>query len=258
MKKIIKLFTFLILGLTVIMSSTQVNAQDDIIKAGTEGSIFPWAYTENNEIIGFDPDIINEISKRIGKDIQLEAIEWAGLFGSFDSGRIDTVANIVTINEERKEKYNFTKPYAYNPMAIATKSDSKIEKLEDMDGKSIVVEVGSSDEQVVDALEERLGIKLNRVYYDGISVSDVESGRVDLWIGGLPSLTTMIEKGEYDLKIIDTTGEYQEYGFPFPKNEKGDELLKEFDKALDEMREDGTLAEISKKWLGMDITSVPE
>lgn len=99
-------------------------------------------------------------------------------------------------------------------MVLATKADSDINSLDDIDGRTIVVEVGSSDEMVLKQLEDGLGVDLEPVYYEGISITDVENGRVDLWIGGEPSLNTNIEAG-YDLKIIGQTGSYQEYGYPF-------------------------------------------
>ena len=219
--------------------------------------MFPWTYTEDDKIVGFEADIVAEISERTGHKITLEAIEWSGLFGSLDAGRIDTVANIVTINDERKEKYLFTEPYVYNAMVLATKSDSDIQSMDDIDGKTIVVEAGSSDEQVVDQLEKELGIKMERVYYEGISINDVVNGRVDLWIGSRASLNVNIQEG-YDLRIVGDTGQYQEYGYPFLKTEEGEALCEEFDQALKEMREDGTLSEISMKWFDIDITQKPE
>ena len=232
------------------------SAEKELV-AGTEGVMIPWTYMENEKLIGFEPDLCAEIGERIGYDITLEPIEWSGLFGAFDAGRIDFVANIVTINEERLEKYYFTEPYLYNPMVIATKSDSDISSLEDIGGMSIVVEAGSSDEQVVEALEEKFGYELEKVYYDGISINDVELGRVDLWIGSEPSILANIEAG-YKLKVIDRTGEFQEYGYPFPKTDEGAKLRDEFNSALDKMREDGTLSEISEKWLLEDYTQKPE
>lgn len=246
---------------TEVVSTEEPQNQDSETKgtliAGTEGTMIPWTYMDGDEVVGFEADMMKEVSKRTGYEIEMKPIEWAGLFGSLDSDRIDLVANIVTINEERQEKYEFTEPFLYNPMVIATQADSEITSLEEVDGMSIVVEAGSSDEQVVDALEEKYGITLERTYYQGISINDVELGRVDLWIGSAPSIAANIEAG-YKLKVIDKTGEYQEYGYPFLKGEEGEKLRDEFDLALKSMREDGTLSEISQKWLVEDYTNTPQ
>ena len=128
---------------------------------------------EDDKIVGFEADIMAEISKRTGYEIEMKAMDWSGLFGNLDAKRVDTVANIVTITDERKEKYVFTQPYVYNPMVLATKSDSDINSLDDIDGRTIVVEVGSSDEMVLKQLESGLGVDLEPVYYEGISITDV-------------------------------------------------------------------------------------
>lgn len=235
-------------------ATEEESGEKKTLKVATEGSMYPWTYTENGEIVGYEADIMAEISKRTGYTIELEAIDWSGIFGALDSGRVDTIADIITITDERKEKYEFTQPYVYNPMVLATKSDSDINSMEDIDGKTMVVEVGSSDEIVLEQVQKEFGVKLEPVYYEGISITDVENGRVDLWIGGEPSLNTQINEGEYDLKIVGFTGSYQEYGYPFLKGEEGAALCKEFDDALTEMKADGTLKSISEKWFKMDVT----
>lgn len=235
-------------------SPEEVSDGKKTLKVATEGSMYPWTFTEDGEIAGYEADIMAEMEKRTGYTIELEAIDWSGIFGALDAGRADTIADIITITDERKEKYVFTQPYVYNPMVLATKSDSDINSMEDIDGKTMVVEVGSSDEIVLEQVQKDFGVKIEPVYYEGISITDVENGRVDLWIGGEPSLNTQINEGEYDLKVVGFTGAYQEYGYPFLKGEEGEALCKEFDDALTAMKEDGTLKAISEKWFKMDIT----
>ena len=142
--------------------------------------MYPWTYTEDGKIVGYEADIMEEIGKRTGYDIELEAVDWSGIFGALDSGRVDTIADIITITDERQEKYEFTQPYVYNPMVLATKStNDEINSMDDIDGQSIVVEVGSSDELVLDQVQKKFGVTLQPEYYEGISITDVENGRVD-------------------------------------------------------------------------------
>ena len=72
------------LGKTASSQSTQKT-----IKVATEGNMYPWTYTEDGKIVGYEADIMDEISKRTGYDIKLEAIDWSGIFGALDSGRVD-------------------------------------------------------------------------------------------------------------------------------------------------------------------------
>lgn len=80
----------------------KASTEKKTLVAGTEGTMFPWTYVEDNKIVGFEADIIAEISKRTGYDIEMKAMDWSGLFGNLDAKRVDTVANIVTITDERK------------------------------------------------------------------------------------------------------------------------------------------------------------
>ncbi|MCB7060002.1 transporter substrate-binding domain-containing protein, partial [Eggerthella lenta] len=70
------------------------------LEVGTEGTMFPWTYVEDDKIVGFEADIMAEISKRTGYEIEMKAMDWSGLFGNLDAKRVDTVANIVTITDE--------------------------------------------------------------------------------------------------------------------------------------------------------------
>lgn len=259
MKKHLSILLVLLILLTGCGSKNQKtdNGNNEVLKAATEACIYPWTFTEDGEIKGFEADMMKEITKRTNYDIQMSAVEWSGIFGALDSGRVSTIASLITINDERKEKYDFTKPYVYNPMVLATKKDSDIKTMDDIDGKTIVVEVGSSDEMVLKELESKFNVTLKPVYYEGISITDVENGRVDLWIGGEPSVNASIEKG-YDLRIVGATGSYQEYGYPFLRDEENSKKREAFDKAIEEMRKDGTLSEISKKWFNIDITCKSE
>lgn len=239
-------------------AKTEESAEESkkTLKVATEGNMYPWTFTEDGEIVGYEADIMAEISERTGYEIELEAVDWSGIFGALESGRVDTIADIITITDEREEKYDFTQPYVYNPMVLATKGDNaEINSMDDIDGQTIVVEVGSSDELVLEQVQNKFNVTLSPQYYEGISITDVENGRVALWIGGKPSLTVQINKGEYDLKIVGETGYYQMYAYPFPKTEEGKVLREAFDKALTEMKADGTLKAISEKWFDMDITT---
>lgn len=257
MKKIrVSLLLCLVVALTLSLAGCgSKTTGKKTVRIATEATEYPWTYTKDDEIVGYEADVINEIAKRCGFEVEWEIVDWDGIFGMLESGKVDTIASIVTITDERSEKYNFSQPYVYNPMVLATKSDSSINSMDDIDGKTIVVETGTSDELVLNQVEKSFNVTLEPKYYDGISIIDVENGRVDLWIGGRPSVQTAIDKGEYDLKIVGDTGYYQEYGYPFMPTDEGDELREQFDEALTAMKEDGTLKEISEKWLSMDVST---
>lgn len=151
LKKIIKLvallciFSILLVGCGTdsTTSEEEVTTSEEserrVLHLGTEGTMPPWTYMEGDKLVGFEPDICEEIAKRLDCDVELQKVKWTGLFGMLDSERLDSIANIITITPEREEKYYFTKPYVYNPMVLATSIDSPINSLDDIDGNQLLL-----------------------------------------------------------------------------------------------------------------------
>lgn len=144
MKRKSMLFALLMTGAMILSAcsggtkdaKSEEKAADDskkTLKVATEGNMYPWTYTENGKIVGYEADMMEEISKRTGYEIEMEAVDWSGIFGALDAGRVDTIADIITITDERIDKYEFTQPYIYNPMVLATKSSNdEINSMEDI------------------------------------------------------------------------------------------------------------------------------
>ena len=94
----------------VLIASAPSLAQDDPLRVGMSGQYFPFTFVEQDELKGFDVDVMNAIGEELGRDIQYETANFSGLFGMLESGRIDTVANQITITEERQKAYIFSDP----------------------------------------------------------------------------------------------------------------------------------------------------
>jgi ABC-type amino acid transport substrate-binding protein len=235
--------------------SEEVNTKQ-VIKVGMDGETPPYStVNDKGELVGFEVDVWNEIGKRIGYEIKFERMEFSTLFGLLDDGRLDTIANLISVTPDRKEIYNFGSPYQYEKAVLVSKADKEISSINDLNGMTIAVEPTSSDVSIVDAFEKEKGIKMERTFYDGASIQDVVLGRVDLWIKGETGAAEVIEQiGGDKLKVLADTEVFFESAYPFAKTEKGDKLRKLSNKALKEMREDGTLTKISKKYFDVDVT----
>jgi putative S-methylcysteine transport system substrate-binding protein len=108
-----KKFKMLLLGIllgTLFIACGKEGSKKEVIKVGTSGGYFPFTYTENDELKGFDIDVWNEIGKRMGKEIEFKQAKFSGLFGMLDTGKIDTISNQITITDKRLEKYDFSVP----------------------------------------------------------------------------------------------------------------------------------------------------
>lgn len=176
-------------------------------------------------------------------------------FGLLDDGRVDTVANVIEPNEKRKELYNFSDNYLYDEQILLSAPDKTISSLKDLDGWSVAIVAGSSDADIADYIEEKEGVKLERINFDDTGTNDVIMGKVDASIQSRSIGVDAVDRiGEDKIKILTGVGLYSEGAYPFAKTERGDEIRELTNKTLEEMRADGTLGKISEKWFKVDLT----
>lgn len=236
------------------------SAEGEKITIGCEATTPGWITTDDDgNVEGFEVDVWNEISERTGYEVEFKVMDWDGMWKMLDDERLDTVAEQISETPERTEKYVLSKPYAYNRYCLLSRGDNnELNSIEDIkDGMTISCESNTSDELVVDAMEEKYGFKLERTFYDGMSVTDVAMGRCDLWPRAETSCNITVKEVD-NLKILAKTDILETNVYPFTNSERGKELEAAVSKAIDEMREDGTLAELCKKWFDEDISSQPE
>jgi len=244
-------------------ASTEGNDADSEPKTklvvGTSASYFPWAYQEGDEVKGFEVDVWNEIAERNNFEIEWKLSKFSGLIGMLDAGQIDTVAHQMSITDERLEKYDFTEPYAYSYYDFAIKTDSELKTLEDLKGKKVGCWLGGNGEKSLKDINEAEGLNLDIVTYDGSPIeTEVDLGRLDAsWQGEIKTVST-IKEGNLDLKMMGLKPFYEVNAYPFLKGDEGKKTADQISVIIKEMREDGTLAELSNKWFGLDTTVEPE
>ena len=209
---------------------------------------------EDGEFTGFDLELATEVAKRIGKEVKYQPIAWDAKDMELTSGTIDCIWNGFSI-QGREDKYTWSKPYMKNDQVFVVKSDSSIESLEDLAGKTVEVQVDSSAEA---ALKENT--ELADTFGKLQTVADYNTGFMDLEMGGVDAIAMdsvvanyqITKRGGNGFTVLDTPLSSEEYGIGF---KLGNEALRdEVQKALDEMKADGTLKTISEKWFGKDVT----
>lgn len=232
------------------------DSEDKVLKVGTDGCTGGFSVlNDKGELEGFEIDVWNEIASRTGYTVEFEQMPFSSLFGLLDDGRIDTVANCIGPTEERKEIYNFSDSYIYEEYVLLSRPDKNISSLKDLDGWSVGLCTGSTDIDVADDVEEKEGIKLERINFEDTATNDVVMGKIDLSIQGKTIATSIVNNvGEDKIKILTGVGLYSESAYPFTKTERGDDIKELTNKTLKEMKEDGTLGKISEKWLKVDVT----
>lgn len=242
--------TFMALSLIV---SPQLLAQEDPMRVGMSGQYFPFTFVEQDELKGFDVDVMTALGKEMGRELTFQTANFSGLFGMLESGRIDTVANQITITEDRKKAYIFSEPYVYDGAQVVVKQgNTEIQNVEDLKGKTVAVNLGSNFEALLRELpySDQINIKT----YESNIERDTALGRVDAFVMDRVSASQIIKDKPLPLALAGKTFSQITNAYPFQDTEAGRALRDEVNQALKTLRENGTLTSISEKWFGTDIT----
>jgi cystine transport system substrate-binding protein len=226
--------------------------ESGVLTVGTEGTYRPFSYHEGGtgDLTGYDVEIITAVADNLGVDVKFEETQWDAIFAGLEAGRFDVIANQVSINDERTAKYDFSEPYTVSPGVIVVKDDNTdIASFADLEGKTTAQSLTSNWYE----LAQENGANVEAVEGWAQAVALLEQGRVDATVNdNLTFLDYEKQKGDTGLRIAAETDDPSLNAFVFAKGNT--ELQEAVDKALDELRADGTLAEISDKYFGSDVT----
>ena len=262
MKRMIAVMLAVFMLASVLTMAVSAKDSDDLpetiqergtIIVGLEGDWAPWSYVdENDELTGYDVEVAKAIADKLGVEIQIVPGEWDGLFAGMDAGRYDMVVNGVEVTEERADKYDFSTPYAYIRTALIVKGDNdSIKTFEDLKGKKTANSIASTYMN----LAESYGATCYGVSTLDETLTMVLQGRVDATLNAIVSFTDyMAQHPDSNLKVVATTEDASNVAIPMRKGDETASLREAVNKAIDELREDGTLSELSTRFFGEDIS----
>ena len=214
----------------------------------------PFSYHDpaTGQLVGYDVDVARAVADKLGVRVEFVETPWDSIFAALEANRFDVVANEVTINAERKQKYDLSAPYSVGEGVIVTRADdNSVKSLDDIKGK-VAGETATSNWAQV-ARDHGARVEVVEGFTQAIKL--LNQGRVDLVINdSIAVYAYLAETGDTSVKIATTTGEKSEQGFAARKNSG---LLPDLNKALDELRADGTLADISQKYLKANASGGP-
>lgn len=222
---------------------------------GLDDSFPPMGFRdESGNIVGFDIDLATEAAKRMGLKLELKPIDWASKILVLDKGDIDVIWNAFTADDERRKQVNFTETYLKNKQIVVVAKNSKIEEKSELKDKILGLQSGSTSQGALEKDKETMdSLKEVRKYSDNVkALLDLKIGRVDAVLVDEVVGRYYVAQKPDDYKILKEHFGEEEYAVGVRKGE--DEFLEKLNKTLKEIREDGTEAEISKKWFGEDIT----
>ena len=241
-----------------------------MLRASTDPAYPPQSFqTQSGEFKGFDIDVTKEIARRMGVKVEWQTPDWTVITAGNWNGRWDLSVGSMTVTPERKEVLYFTPPYYYTPAAAVHKENTDITNIEtDLDGKRIGVCAACTYEQYLNRTLNIPGEEIEFVVdnpqietydTDTDAIQDLELGdglRLDAAMSALPTLQGAVEAGK-PIKIVGDPLYYEPLAVAIDKEAPQDPkpLLNEVSRIIEEMHQDGTLSELSKKWYdGTDLT----
>ena len=259
-KIIIALATVVVLALIVAGTCLSLNdesKENDTLVLGMDDSFPPMGFrNENNELVGFDIDLAQEVCDKLGLELKVQPISWAAKEQELDSGNIDCIWNGFGYTEERNEAMTLSKPYIKDKSMFVVKTDSQYNLQGDLVGKKIGVQSGSIQERRI--AESEFGESIGEVigYTDYLTaLMDLEVGNIDAVYMSQISGNYIINKQGKEFKTFEASIGEESKGMVIAFKKGNIELKNKVEQAIEQLRQEGKLSEISIKWFGKDITN---
>lgn len=256
---------------TSVEESTEIGREETTVAAANEEDQLGGTFTvgfdqdfppmgfvgDDGEYTGFDLELAQEVAARLGLEFVPQPIAWDAKDMELNSGTIDCIWNGFTING-REDGYTWSTPYMDNSQVFVVSADSDIKTQADLADKVVEVQADSSAEAALKDNQE-----LADTFKALQTTPDYNTAFMDLEMGAVDAIAMDVIVAGYQIEqrgdadkyvILDETLASEEYGVGFKKG--NEELRDKVQSALDDMAADGTMAEISVKWFGRDVTTI--
>lgn len=235
MKKLFKLIVFLLLG-TIIFAK-------EPLYVGTNAEFVPFEYIENGEIVGFDIELIKEVGKKIDRNIVIKNIAFDGLLPALQTNKIDAIIAGMTITKEREKFVDFSDNYfVANQVIIVSEKDKSTKSLGSLKDKKVGVVLGYTGDLIISKDKEIKKIQYNSA---PTAIMALNSGKIDAVILDSAPAENYIENNK-GLKIVTMDIKDEKYAIAIKKSQK--ELVENINKALNELKNDGTYNKLINKY----------
>lgn len=224
------------LGLTGALMLTGCGKSDDVLVVGTNASFPPFEYVggaSGDEIMGFDIDLAKQIAKDAGKTLKVENMNFDSLIVALNAGKVDFIASGMTITPERQASVDFSEPYyEATQMVLVNKDNNSINSLEDLKGKHIAVQLGSTGDIMAKSYSQQV-----TAFNSGFeAVMELKNAKVDLVLFDSEPAISFLEKNP-QLKMVELDFSPEFYGFAVAKGKV--ELLNSINSSLSIMKQNG-------------------
>lgn len=225
-------------------------AQERELIVATDTAFVPFEFKQGNTYTGFDIDLWAAIAKELNLKYKLQPMDFNGIIPGLQTRNIDVALAGITIRDDRKKVIDFSDPYYESGLALLVGSNNnEINKASDLDGKLVAVKIGTA---TVDYLKENVpNAKLKLFPNIDNAFLELATGRVDAVVHDTPNLQYFANTaGKGQVKVVGSLKSGDFYGIGFPK---GSDLVPVVNKALAELRNNGTYDAIYEKWFGKQV-----
>lgn len=242
--KLVKRLLVIAMSLVFILSLAACGSKDDnVLTMATNAEFPPYEYYDGDEIVGIDAEIAQAIADELGMELVIEDMAFDSIISAVQSGKADIGVAGMTVTEDRLKSVNFSDPYTTAAQVIIVKEGSAIASPDDLEGKTIGVQLGTTGDiyagDITDATIER--------YNKGFeAVQSLLQDKVDAVIIDREPANVFVEQNE-GLKIIDEEFTLEDYAIALDKD--NEELLTKINDALASLKESGKLQEIIDKYI---------
>ena len=219
------------------------------LSVGTEPAFPPFESTgKGGELQGFDIDLMNAIGEKTGKTINFQSLPFDGLIPALQSGTIDAAISGMSITDERKKTVDFSDPYFAAGLAIAVaKNNTDIKTIDDLKGKRIAVQIGTTGAEKANSIS---GAKVSTFDSAPLALQELANGNADAVINDAPATAEAVKSGNIPgIQVVGQILTDESYGIALPKGSDNAEAI---NKAIGELKSDGTYATLYKKWIGSE------
>ncbi len=253
-KPVLKTKLLLLSALTLLgaaSAQTPSTLTKGTLKIGMEGTYPPFTYKDaSGNLTGFDVDVAKAVAAKLNLKPEFVLTEWSGILAGLQANKYDVIANQVGITPERQKTIGFSTPYAYSYGQIIVKKGSSFKPatLNDLKGKRVGVGLGSNYEQQLRAVSG-----INVVTYPGAPeyLADLAAGRLDAAYNDKLLVSYLIKSQNLPIMGAGVISEPRPIAIAIKKDNVN--LKKAIDKALLQMKADGTYTKISRQWFGTDV-----
>ena len=240
----------------LLLAHGSVQAQNRELVVGSSATYRPFAYeTPSKEIVGYDVDIIKAVAQKAGLQIKIVNTPWTGIFAALNNGDVDLIISGVTINDKRKQSYDFTTPYFEARQLIAVSKDSSVKNLKDLAGKKIGVVNGSTGDDIASREFGKTNSDIRRFESTPVVISELVNTGLDAAIGDNGVIAFRVQEHKQLKTVSDPSFPKEFFGIVVKQGNKA--LLDKLNAGLAAVKADGSYAQIYKKWFNADAPVLP-